>query len=117
MKEHNLQKAIHECLDFNGIMHIQTDVMDGLKFCKTLQTRMAFINHHKQMGYIKGQSDIIIILPSKVVFVEIKNGKAGRQSAEQKAFQKMVEELGHEYMIWRDIGDCVIFCEKNKKRC
>lgn len=110
--EHDLQKSIVKLLRLKGILAFQTDVMDGLKFCKTNGMRMAYIFHHKQMGYIKGQSDLVLVLPNEVVFVEIKNGKAGRQSPEQKKFQKMIESIGHKYLVWRKIEDCEDFLKK-----
>lgn len=113
IKEHSLQKIICKLLDCYKVFHIQTDVMDGLKFCVSQKSRMAFINHHKAMGYQKGQSDLVLILPNRVVFVEIKNGKIGRQSEDQRRFQKKVEELGHEYLVWRTIQDCEMFLQAN----
>ena len=112
MTEHQLQKLICNLLEYSGIFFFETDVMDGLKFCGSERQRLSFINHHKQMGYKKGQSDLIIVLPKRIVFVEIKNGKEGRQSEEQKKFQKIVESNFHSYEIWRNIQDCQTFIKK-----
>lgn len=48
-----------------------------------------------------GTSDNIVILPSKCIFVEYKGDK-GKQSREQKTFEKMVEEQGHQYWLVYD---------------
>ena len=116
IKEHSLQKIICKLLDCYGVFHIQTDVMDGLKFCVSQKSRMAFINHHKAMGYQKGQSDLVLILPNRVVFAEIKNGKAGRQSEDQKKFENKIRKLGHEYLIWRSVQDCEDFLKNCTKK-
>lgn len=115
-KEHNLQKSIVRLLRLNQICCISGDVMDGLKFLGYDQSkRIAFINHHKQMGYIAGQPDLIIFIDGgKTFFVELKTEK-GRQSREQKNFQTQVERLGFSYEIWRNITDCEEFIKKCKK--
>ena len=55
----------------------------------------------KREGMLSGVSDLIILLPKRAIFVEIKNpnGK-GRQSPAQKEFQDTVTNLGFEYFIW-----------------
>ena len=115
-KEHNLQKTIVYLLRSFGIFCFETDIMDGLKLCNSERMRLSFITHHKQMGYVNGQSDLILIIPNECIFVELKNGKSGRQSESQKEFQKIVESLGFEYEIWRSVEDCEIFVKKHKKR-
>lgn len=55
----------------------------------------------KLEGILPGVSDLIVLLPNKVYFVEIKNpnGK-GRQSPYQRDFEQKVRSFGHEYLIW-----------------
>jgi hypothetical protein len=108
MKEHQLQYAIHYTLNKFRILHFETDIMDGLKFCKDQKTRFAFIGHHKNMGYIKGQPDLVVCKGGKIYFVELKT-KDGRQSPEQKAFQNLAEIEGIPYLIWRNLQDCIDF--------
>lgn len=115
MTEHQLQKLICNLLSYAGIYFFETDVMDGLKFCGSEKQRLAFINHHKAMGYKPGQSDLVIILPKRIVFVEIKNGKVGRQSEAQKKFQKVVESNFFEFQLWRNVEDCQTFIRKLRK--
>lgn len=113
--EHALQKTIVAYLRRCNIFCFETDVMDGLKFCKNQQTRMAFINHHKAMGFVKGQPDLILITPSgKVVFVELKDGKNGRHTKEQKQFKGLVEWFGLDYLLWRSFDECVDYVKKIK---
>lgn len=63
-------------------------------------------------GTLAGVADLIIVLDSKVVFVEVKS-EHGRQSKEQQLFQLEVERLGHKYLIWRKIDDAVNFVLKS----
>ena len=111
MTEHQIQKSIVELLRLHNIPIIETDVMSGLQFFSHKDPRRyAFINHHKSMGYMPGQSDLILITDN-VVFVEVKTPK-GKQSKEQKNFQKYVEEKGYVYLIWQSIEDARKFIKK-----
>jgi len=49
---------------------------------------------------LKGVSDLIIVLPGKVIFCEMKDDK-GRQKPEQVKFENKVVALGHEYWLVR----------------
>ena len=72
----------------------------------------------KREGVLSGVSDLIVLMPGKALFVEIKTEK-GRQAATQKEFQSKVESLGFTYYVCRSIDDFVeaitkeIICEKN----
>ena len=102
VSEHDIQKAIVTYLRLKKVNVIETDVMSGVQFFSHKDPRrFAFIKHHKDMGYVKGQSDLILILRNKTVYVEVKTPK-GKQSKEQKDFQSYVERLGHQYFIWDD---------------
>lgn len=56
------------------------------------------------MGMRKGVSDIIVLLPKRVVFVELKSD-IGKQRPEQIEFQKIVEGLGFEYYVIRSLEE------------
>lgn len=55
----------------------------------------------KAQGVLAGVSDLIVLVPYKVFFVELKNpnGK-GRQSPQQHYFEESVKAYGHNYLIW-----------------
>ena len=53
-------------------------------------------------GMLAGASDLIIVQPNKITFVEIKTA-TGVQSDVQKQFQKDVESLGFEYKLIRSL--------------
>ena len=106
-EEHNLQVAIHKFLCLNRIFHFSVP-NGGLRNLKVAMTL-------KAEGALSGVSDLIILLPSRCIFVELKNGNIGRQSDSQKEFQKQVESLGFEYLLWRNVEDCEEFVKKVKK--
>lgn len=64
------------------------------------------------MGYVNGQSDLVIIFQNKVVFAEIKTSK-GVQSKEQKKFQSIVESLGFQYVIFKSLDDVIFYIKEN----
>lgn len=107
MLEHDIQYQIVQYLRLKNILVFESDVMSGLQFFNhTDNRRFAFINHHKKMGYIKGQSDLVIVTKKEILFCEIKSEK-GKQSPEQKYFQKQIESLGYKYVLWKSIDDCL----------
>lgn len=55
-------------------------------------------------GLLSGVSDLIVMIPDKVLFVEVKDEK-GRQSAKQMDFQERAESLGFEYFLVRSLED------------
>lgn len=56
------------------------------------------------MGMRNGVSDLIVLLPKRVVFVELKS-EIGKQREKQKEFQNIVEGLGFEYYVIRSIEE------------
>lgn len=97
-----------------GCLIIGSDVMDGLKFFTDAdRRRYVFINHHKEMGYTKGQPDFIFVYRNRVFFAEMKTA-TGRQSPEQKEFQRQLEAAGQTYLVWRSVQDCVDFIKKTR---
>lgn len=62
------------------------------------------INTFKAMGLKSGVSDVIVLMPNKVLFVEFKAEK-GVQTPKQKDFQQAVEALGFEYHICRSVEE------------
>lgn len=107
-EEHYLQIAIHKLLTYAGIFHFA--IPNG--GARNLKVAMSL----KAEGVLAGASDLVLVLEKRIVFVELKNGKIGRQSEHQKSFQNEVEKRGFEYVIWRNIEDCEDFLKKNKSR-
>ena len=102
-EEHNLQVSIVKYLRLCGIMCFAVgnggsrNLLEGANL--------------KREGVLAGVSDLIVLLPNKAVFVEIKT-KIGRQSESQKIFEEKVKSLGFEYLLWRSIDDCLDFVKK-----
>jgi hypothetical protein len=58
----------------------------------------------KATGLVAGVSDLIIVQPNRVIFLELKDTN-GRQSNEQKLFQEKVTALGFEYWLIRSLEE------------
>lgn len=58
----------------------------------------------KAIGMMSGVSDLIIVRPNEVLFVEVKT-PTGVQSQSQKIFQSIVESLGFRYLLVRSLDD------------
>jgi len=56
----------------------------------------------KATGLLAGVSDLIVIIPNKILFVELKT-EIGIQSEVQKDFQSRIELLGYEYHLIRSL--------------
>lgn len=61
-------------------------------------------------GLLAGVSDLIVVIPNKVLFVEIKDAK-GRLSTRQKIFKKIVTDLGLQYYLVRSLEEFKIIPE------
>ncbi len=55
-------------------------------------------------GMLPGASDMIVIFPNTVVFVEVKTD-IGRQSDVQKEFERRVNDLGFDYWLVRSLEE------------
>jgi hypothetical protein len=53
-------------------------------------------------GLMSGVSDLIVVMPSRIVFVECKDA-TGRQSDRQKEFERLVNDLGYTYILVRSL--------------
>jgi hypothetical protein len=58
----------------------------------------------KKMGGKRGIADLILIYDKRTIYLEIKTEK-GKQSKEQKEFQKMCEKNNQPYFVVRNIED------------
>ena len=56
----------------------------------------------KETGLMAGVSDLIVLLETKILFVELKIEK-GIQSDAQKLFETRILNLGYEYHLIRDL--------------
>lgn len=58
----------------------------------------------KATGLVSGVSDLIVVKPDEVVFVEVKTD-TGVQSENQKKFQQKVEAMGYRYLLIRSLNE------------
>lgn len=54
-----------------------------------------------------GITDLIVMPPKVTIWAELKRPKGGVQSPEQKLFQQACEQMGHTYVIWRCLEECI----------
>ncbi len=53
-------------------------------------------------GMLAGASDLVVVQPNRVIFVEVKTDK-GTQQENQKQFEADVKRLGFEYHVVRNL--------------
>lgn len=58
----------------------------------------------KSMGLRAGVSDLVVVLPWRVIFMEVKTDD-GKPSHLQDVFRDRITELGHRYEIVRSVED------------
>ena len=63
-------------------------------------------------GLLAGASDLVVVLKGRVLFIEMKDYK-GKQSENQKRFQKQVENLGFPYHLVRTLESFKKIIENN----
>lgn len=55
---------------------------------------------NKAMGVVRGPSDMFLILPQRIIFIEFKT-QSGVQKPEQIDFMNKVQDRGHLYLVLR----------------
>lgn len=55
-------------------------------------------------GLMAGVSDLIVVMPCRIVFVECKDA-TGKQSDRQKEFERLVNDLGYTYILVRSLEE------------
>jgi len=60
----------------------------------------------KKQGVLAGVSDLVLVFPNRIIFVELKIGK-NKQQATQKQFQSNVQMMGHEYYLIYSIDEFI----------
>ena len=64
------------------------------------------------MGLRAGASDLLVVLPGRVIFMEVKT-PTGKQSKSQAIFQSVVEALGHQYALVRSVDEAMAAVKNN----
>lgn len=60
--------------------------------------------YYRYLGCLSGAPDLIMVLPEKVIFLELKSA-IGYLSANQVTFMTKAEALGMQYYVIRDLAD------------
>jgi hypothetical protein len=69
--------------------------------------------YKKAIGLLSGASDLVVLLPERCIFVEVKT-EIGRQSEKQKEFEQIVTDLGFEYILVRNLEQFQAYVNKAK---
>lgn len=99
MTEHQIQAQIiayfnqHYPQYRKCLFHVNNKAKDSLEGAR-----------FKTLGVVAGVSDLILLAPNQVYFIELKD-QTGRQSDHQKAFQQQAESLGHIYVVIRSLSE------------
>jgi len=118
-QEHVLSCQVARYLRIRGYITVDCDVMSALKYLPVRddRNRAMFVKSRKDMGYTLGQADLVVINKyGDVSFLELKNGKAGKQSDNQKYFEEEVKCRGGKYELIRTIDDVVEFVNRDLSR-
>ena len=117
-QEHVLSCQVARYLRMRGYVTLDCDVMSALKYLPMgdVRNRSMFVKSRKDMGYTLGQADLTVVNKyGKVSFLELKNGKAGKQSDNQKYFEQEIKYRGGNYVLIRTFDDCVKFVNEDLK--
>ena len=105
--ESNFQQSIVKKLRYAGFLVFS--VPNGQR----LSLRRAALA--KAEGLLAGVSDLIVVLPNKVYFCEVKTPLGnGHQSHAQREFEEQVRAYGHEYLLWDMWPKVDYFIEEHK---
>lgn len=94
--EYILQKQVVDLLRWNNIMVFSVPNGGSRNLREAAKL--------KRTGVLAGVSDLIVLLPNKAIFLELKTPK-GKQQKSQKDFQRDVEALGFDYHIARSVEE------------
>lgn len=93
--EHNIQKSI--------VRWFRKEYSEYIVF--STNNESCYNNSYfLESGVLQGVSDLVIVLPNKVLFVELKTER-GKQSKSQKEFEAKLISIGYEYYIIRSLED------------
>lgn len=104
MSEDILQAKIYKwyhntyCTKLNNPRHCIFAVPNGGKRSKSEAARF------KATGLVAGVSDLIVIQPNRIIFIELKL-PTGKQQKTQIDFENTVKALGFEYYVVRSLEE------------
>ena len=105
----NERELQHQCVEWFRCNH-----PDCVLFSVPNEAAHKRINWFTYTGLLRGAADLVLVLPGKVVFVEMKT-RYGRQSDEQVEFERKCNELGVVYVLCRNLEQFIEAVESHLK--
>lgn len=94
--EHNIQKSI--------VRWFRKEYPEYIVFSTNNEACYKRKTYFTEAGMLNGLADLVIVLPNKIIFVELKTEKT-KQSPSQKEFEVKINSLGYNYYIIRSLDD------------
>lgn len=94
--EHNIQKSV--------VRWFKREYPNYLIFSTNNEACYTRKTYFTEAGMLTGVSDLVVVLPSKIIFVELKTTK-GVQSKKQKDFETKIKYLNFDYYIIRSLEE------------
>lgn len=94
--EHNIQKSI--------VRWFKREYPEYLIFASCNEACYTRKTYFTEAGMLNGVSDLICILPNKILFIELKTER-GIQSKSQKDFEAKIKFLNFNYHIIKSLDD------------
>ena len=94
--EHDSQKSIVE--------YFRKEFPEYIIFSTNNEACYKRKTYFTEAGMLNGLADLVIVLPNKIIFVELKTNK-GVQSKSQKEFEDKIKSLGYDYYILRSLAE------------
>lgn len=99
-EEHNLQVTIVKYLRYKDYL------VFSVPNAGARSERMGA--YYKAEGLLAGVSDLILVLQTEVIFIELKIGNE-KQRANQKEFEKKVTNLGYQYWLIYSLEQLIVY--------
>lgn len=104
---------------------MRSEYLEGRVFCSWLRSRGLRFSHianessssrealaKKRRGMAKGVPDYVIVLPTVVLWVELKRAKGGRVSSEQREWCEALTVAGTPAKVCRGAAEAQMFVEE-----
>jgi len=98
------QEAFVEWLSIYGIAHFAAP---SSFFGDKSKRFYGMIAKLKKQGWSSGWPDLVILLPGKVLFIEMKRIKGGVVSEQQKAWHKALADLNYDVYVCNGAEDAI----------
>jgi hypothetical protein len=94
--EHIIQKSI--------VRWFKKELPEYIIFSTNNEACYTRKTYFTEAGMLNGLADLVIVLPNKIIFVELKTEKT-KQSPSQKEFEVKINSLGYNYYVIRSLAE------------